>query len=84
MVRGGYELPEISLGPAMPDPSMPCRQATPETASRLFLGQPARRAGGLRLLAIFYPLDTPKPCAHEFLMERATQKVPFLLVRRSH
>jgi hypothetical protein len=24
-------LPKVSLGPSIPDPSMPCRQATPET-----------------------------------------------------
>jgi hypothetical protein len=53
--RGIQGLPEVSLGPAMPHPSMPCGQATPETAifyrvARPQYGRPA---------AVFYPLDTP-------------------------
>jgi hypothetical protein len=41
----------------MPDPSTPCGQATPETASWPFWRWPACRAGGLR--ASSSPLDTP-------------------------
>jgi hypothetical protein len=32
---GGYGIPKVSMGPAMPYPSTPCRWATPETALRL-------------------------------------------------
>jgi hypothetical protein len=48
LARGGHELSKVSPGPAMPDPSMPYEQATPETALWPFQGWPARRAGGLR------------------------------------
>jgi hypothetical protein len=34
MARGGHELPKVSLGLAMPEPSTRCRRATPETALR--------------------------------------------------
>jgi hypothetical protein len=46
--RGGHGLPKVSTRPAMPDPSMPCGQATTETALCQFLGWPARKAGSLR------------------------------------
>jgi hypothetical protein len=36
MAKGGHGLPKASLGPAMTDPSMPCGQAIPEKALRLF------------------------------------------------
>jgi hypothetical protein len=36
MARGGHALPKVLLEPAMPDPSMPCRQATPETVLEPF------------------------------------------------
>jgi hypothetical protein len=42
----------------MPYPSTPCKQATPETATRLFQGWPAHRAIGLRLSSC--PSDTPR------------------------
>jgi hypothetical protein len=32
MARGGHGLPKVSLGPTMPNPFIPCRQVTPETA----------------------------------------------------
>jgi hypothetical protein len=32
MARGGHGLPKVLSGPAMPEPSMPCGRATPETA----------------------------------------------------
>jgi hypothetical protein len=53
----GEEVPKVSPGPAMPDPSTPCRRSIPETASRLFLGWPIHRAGGLQSSSSF--LDTP-------------------------
>jgi hypothetical protein len=40
MARGGHGLPKVSVGPAMPYPSMPCGQATPEMSLRLFQGGP--------------------------------------------
>jgi hypothetical protein len=57
MARGGHGLPKVSPRPTMPDPSMPCRRATPETTLQLFLGWPANRAGGLRPSSTL--LDTP-------------------------
>jgi hypothetical protein len=58
MAKGGHGLSKLSLGPAMPDQSTPCRQANPETALRLFQEWPARRAGGLQ--PSLMPLDTPR------------------------
>jgi hypothetical protein len=46
MARGGHGLPKVSTGSTMPDPSTPCGQATPETASQL-QGWPTHKAGGL-------------------------------------
>jgi hypothetical protein len=45
-------------GPTMPDPSTPCRRATPETALLSLLGWSARRAGVLRPSST--TLDTPR------------------------
>jgi hypothetical protein len=59
MARNGYGLPNVSLGPAMPDPSTPFGRATLETTLRPFQGWPARRAGGLGPSST--PLDTPRP-----------------------
>jgi len=52
--RGGHGLPKVSPGPAMPDPSMPCGRATPETALQQFRGRPAHRVGSLRRLLPFW------------------------------
>jgi hypothetical protein len=38
MTRGGLGLPKVLLGPAMPYPFTPHRQATPEAALQLFQG----------------------------------------------
>jgi hypothetical protein len=54
--RGGHGLPKVSPGLAMPYPSTPCRQATPETALRPFQGWPSCRVGDLR--PSFTLLDT--------------------------
>jgi hypothetical protein len=48
----------LSPGTAMPYPSTPCGQATPEMALRPFLGLLTHRAGGLRLSSTL--LDTPR------------------------
>jgi hypothetical protein len=56
MARGFHGL-QVSLGLAMPDPSTPCGQATPETAIQLFLEWRAHRVRGLR--PPYTPLDTP-------------------------
>jgi hypothetical protein len=53
IVMGGHGLLKLSLGPAMPYPSTPCRRAT----SWLFEGWPACRAGDLRPSS--NPLNTP-------------------------
>jgi hypothetical protein len=58
MARDGHGLPEISRGPAIPNPSMPCGQATPEATLQPFQGWPTYRAGGLRLSSTF--LDTTR------------------------
>jgi hypothetical protein len=52
MARGGHRLPKVSLGPAMPNSSMPCRWATPVQ------GWLAHRADGLR--PFYTLLDTPR------------------------
>jgi hypothetical protein len=52
-VRGSHALPEVSLGPALSNRSMPCGRATPQP----FLGvQPA---------AVFHPFEHRPPHAHE-------------------
>jgi hypothetical protein len=58
MVKGGLGITKVSPGPAMPYPSMPCGQATSETALWLSQEWPAHRAGSLRLSST--PLDTPR------------------------
>jgi hypothetical protein len=58
MARGDHGLSEVSPVPAMPDPSMPCGRAIPETALRPFQGWPAQRAVGQRLSSTH--LDTPR------------------------
>jgi hypothetical protein len=61
--RGGHGLPIVSPGPAMPYPSLSCRQVTTETA---FPGVacPQWGAGGLPA-AIFYPFGSPTPYAYD-------------------
>jgi hypothetical protein len=52
MAKVIHRLPEVSPGLAMPDPSVPCRRATLETALQPFLGgQPA---------VFSYPLGVPR------------------------
>jgi hypothetical protein len=59
MARGGHELPKVSLGPTMPDPSTPCGQAICFTSfPRPFQGWPTCRTGGLRLSSTL--LGTPR------------------------
>jgi hypothetical protein len=58
MARGDHGLTKVSPAPAMPYRSMPCGQATPETALQPFQGWPAHRAGGL--LPSSTPLDTSR------------------------
>jgi hypothetical protein len=58
MARGGHGISKVPLRPAMPDPSMLCGWATPETASWPFQGWSACRAGGLR--PSFTPLDNQR------------------------
>jgi hypothetical protein len=57
IARGGHEVPKVSLGPALPKPSSPCGQATPETALWPYQGWLVRRASVLRPSST--PLDTP-------------------------
>jgi hypothetical protein len=51
-------LPKVSLGPAMPYPSMPCRRATSEIALWPFQDSPAHMVG--KLWPSTTPLDTPQ------------------------
>jgi hypothetical protein len=59
LARGDHGLPQVLLGPAMPNPSTPCRRATSETAVGL-----ARPQGGWPA-AVFYPLGRPMSNAYE-------------------
>jgi hypothetical protein len=53
MARGGHGLPKVLLGPAMPNPLMPC-------------GRPALRwLQGKQPAAVFYPLGHATPYAFE-------------------
>jgi hypothetical protein len=47
MTRSSHGLPKVSLGPAMPYPSMPCRRPPPNGFMAV-LGVATCRAGGLR------------------------------------
>jgi hypothetical protein len=58
MGRGDHGHPKVSSGLNMPDPSMPCRRATPETALWPFRGWPTRRVGCLRMSSTL--LDSPR------------------------
>jgi hypothetical protein len=58
MGRGIHRLSKVSPGPALPDPSTPCGQATPVTALWLFRGWPAHKARGLWPSSTL--LDTPR------------------------
>jgi hypothetical protein len=62
MARGGHELPKVSPGLAMPNPSMPYGWATPKTVLQLFQDWPTYRAGGLR------PSTTPLDSARRTYM----------------
>jgi hypothetical protein len=53
MARGGYGLPKVSTGTAMPYPCTPCGRAIPETALQ-----------GERPVAVFYPFGHPTPYAY--------------------
>jgi hypothetical protein len=58
MARGGHGLPKVSLGPAMPNLSMPCGQATTEKALQPLQGWPAYKVSWLRPFST--PLDIPR------------------------
>jgi hypothetical protein len=65
MERGGQGHPTVSPGPAIPDPSTPCGQATPKMALQLSQGWLAHGPGGLQPSSTL--LDTPccTPMAEE-------------------
>jgi hypothetical protein len=56
--RDGHGLLQVSLEPAMPNPSRPCGRATPKTAERPYQGWHVHRASGLRPSSTL--LDTPR------------------------
>jgi hypothetical protein len=72
MARGGHGLPNVSLGPAMPYPSIPCGRATPETALRTFQWQPTRRAGGLPPLSTRLDIPRGTPLISDIFLQVAT------------
>jgi hypothetical protein len=59
--RGGHELPEVSLGPAMPYPSMPCGWPPLKRPYGCLGRGRLQREGGPA--AVFYPLGHPTPYA---------------------
>jgi hypothetical protein len=60
MARGGHGLPNVSLGPAMPHPSKPCRwQPLKQPFGHFRSGRPQDR----RPMAVFYPLEHSTPYA---------------------
>jgi hypothetical protein len=70
---GGRGLPKVSSGLAIPDPSMPCGRATPETNFQLFLGWPTYRAGGLRLSSTLLVIPRHMPMAlYQMIVVRDT------------
>jgi hypothetical protein len=71
MARGGHGLPKVSLGPAMLDLSMPCGQATHETAIQIFQRWPTHRF--LPSSTLFYtprrmPMFLPSPLVFQALL----------------
>jgi hypothetical protein len=58
MARGGLGLLKGSLRHTMPNPSMPCTHAKPETAV-----SGMARSQGRTPVAVFYPLGQPTPYA---------------------
>jgi hypothetical protein len=65
MARGGHGLPKVSPRLALHYLSMPCGQATPETALQPVLGV-ARPQGG-RHADVFYPFRHPTLYAYAFV-----------------
>jgi hypothetical protein len=65
MARGIHRLPKVSTGPAMPDPSTPCGQATLQP----FQGWAA---------AVFYPLGYPMPYGPEARPGMAAYRAQFV------
>jgi hypothetical protein len=71
MARGGHGLLNVSLGPAMLNPSMPCGRATPETALRWFQVWPSMQGGWPA--AVFYPFGRPMPYAYAHRLVEAAK-----------
>jgi hypothetical protein len=67
--------PKGSPGSAMPDPATPYGQVTPEPASQMFQGCPARKLGGLQLCST--PLDTRRRAPMETRKETRKEKNGF-------
>jgi hypothetical protein len=60
MARGGHGIPRVLLGPAMPDPSTPCRWPLLKRSYSRFRG--GCQHGG-RPAVVFYPFGHPAPYA---------------------
>jgi hypothetical protein len=65
MARGGHGLPKASSGPAMPYPSMPRRQAIPETHYDHFMGGLSQ--GGFAVN--FNPFRHPTPYTYGLILD---------------
>jgi hypothetical protein len=76
-MKGGQGLPKVSLGPAMPDPFMPYRRATPETVV------PGVAHLGERPVPVFYSFGYPTPHAYVLLQPVLMQAVLHLPVHPS-
>jgi hypothetical protein len=62
LARGGHERPEVSIGFAMLDPSLPCRRPP---LKWLYGGFRGGHLQGGQPAAVFYPLGQPMPYASE-------------------
>jgi hypothetical protein len=66
-VRQGVTI-KFYLGPPYPNPSTPCRQATPERAFLVVSKVACPQSG--RFTTVFYPFGHPMPCASAFRVTR--------------
>jgi hypothetical protein len=67
MARGGHGLPKVPHGPAMPNPSMPCRRTTLETTVSCNAVSGVAWPQGGRPVAVSFPFRHPTPYAYDGL-----------------
>jgi hypothetical protein len=73
LTRASHGLPKVSLGPAKPNPSMPCRRPPQAMATH--------SAGGLR--PCYYPFRDPVPCVSGDLSLQAMVTVRQTMLRNN-